>query len=335
MQRTVELEQGTFTIREYREDDEKMVLDLWKLAFGKELSRDLWRWKYVDNPLGSVIYLCLDQGGGPAVVMYGGVPYPARCSGRDVVFVQLMDIMSHPDYRKTGLFVKSAHAYYDHFGDGTDCPFVYGFPGQYHFDIGSKYLSYVRLDSGMAYLEASAEKLAGSAGRLGGLLGGKVDAIQAVDARFDDLWERYSHLYPLSAVRNREFLQWRFMDHPSKTYRVFTLGRPFTGTLGGYAVLAAEGATARIVDIFTGDNPMEIKSLLGGVGRQLLESGTTRVCTWLPGNHFITEGSLAAGFERVPEPLGLIPTVSLFDKNLDAGWVSDRLYYTMADCDVC
>lgn len=331
MEKIIELEMGTFTIRQYREDDEQKVLELWKIAFNKELPVDIWRWKYIDNPFGSVVYLCVDEKDRLATVMYGGVPYPANFSGRPVAVVQLMDIMSHPEYRKTGLFVKAAYAYFDHFGDGKGCPFVYGFPGQYHFEIGSKYLGYVRLESGMAYLEAGTEELSSSAR----LLGARVGAAGEIDSAYDGLWRKHAPLYPLSAVRDRAFIDWRFINHPSQTYTVLSCRNPLTGTLKGYAVLSIEKERAGIVDLLIGDDSRGIEDFLGRIGRWLNRQGVSRVNTWLPGNHFIAEAAVSAGFEKVPEPLGLIPTVKLFDRDLGVDWVSDNLYYTMADCDVC
>ena len=80
-ERTIELEAGTFSARPYRAEDEQAVLDLWHVAFGKELDPELWRWKYVDNPFGMRVLVCRDPSGEIAVVMYSGVPYRARWKG--------------------------------------------------------------------------------------------------------------------------------------------------------------------------------------------------------------------------------------------------------------
>ena len=146
-ERRIELDAGTFTAAPYRAEDERAVLDLWRVAFGKELDADLWRWKYVDNPFGMRVLVCRDPQTEAAVVVYSGVPYRARRNGREVEIVQLMDIMSHPDVRKTGLFIKAAEAFFDIFAVG-DSVLYYGIPGRYHFDIGAKYLDYSELEVG-------------------------------------------------------------------------------------------------------------------------------------------------------------------------------------------
>ena len=78
--------------RPYRAGDEGRALDLWRLAFGRDLDLRVWRWKYVDNPFGRRILLCLDRDDGAAVVMYSGVPYRARWNGRPVEMTRFWTI---------------------------------------------------------------------------------------------------------------------------------------------------------------------------------------------------------------------------------------------------
>lgn len=327
MEKKIEVGKGTFIVRPYRADDEDKVLELWKIAFNKELPLALWRWKYIDNPFGPRILLCVDEKDEAVTVMYGGIPYRANWRGRVVEIVQLMDIMSHPDYRKTGLFVKSADAYFDYFGEGEDSVLLYGFPGAYHFDIGNRYLKYTRVESGMGYYSAETDRLASATK----IFAGKMGEVKRVDASFDRLWEKTRDVFPLSVVRDREFLDWRFFSHPAREYSLLAYRTPITGELAGYAVLSIEGEEAKLVDLLA---PSGSPDFFGRIGRWLKERGVARVSTWLPSNHFMATGAVDAGFESLPEPLGLIPTVRSFDEGLELDWVSNNLYYTMADCDL-
>ena len=47
-----------------------------------------------------------------------------------------------------------------------------------------------------------------------------------------------------------------------------------------------------------------------------------------------TAGHVRRRFAQAPEPLGIVPTARSFDVNLEIPWVSDNLYYTMADADL-
>jgi hypothetical protein len=325
---TIEVPAGRFTARPYRADDEERVLELWRLAFGKPLEPEIWRWKYAENPFGSRILLCLDERGEAPVVMYSGVPLRANWNGRQVEIVQLMDIMSDPDYRKTGLFVKTAEAYFDRFAGG-DSVLYYGIPGRYHFEIGARYLAYSGLESGVAFYQGNVRKI-------GDLFvaGGRVRAEEHPGRDCDALWQRLSEFYPLAAVRDRAFLRWRFFNHPRRRYTLYSYRTGLFGRLRAWAVVATEERTARIADLLLPPNVELGAAFLTRLARVLRLRGVERIETWVPGSHFAAETLAGAGLEQSAEPLGIIPTARSFDGDLGIPWVSDTLYYTMADADL-
>ncbi len=48
---------GRHEVRDYNEGDESAILDLFELVFGKSMSRDFWKWRFVDNPSGEGMIL--------------------------------------------------------------------------------------------------------------------------------------------------------------------------------------------------------------------------------------------------------------------------------------
>jgi hypothetical protein len=303
------------------------VLDLWRIAFGKELDADIWRWKYADNPFGMRVLLCFDPDDEKAVVMYSGAPYRARWRDREVEIVQLMDIMSHPDFRKTGLFVKAAEVYFDTFAGG-DSVLYYGIPGRYHFDIGAKYLKYSELASGVAYLAADPRKLAR------GPVGGSLRVSDRPAPVFDRMWRDLGEHYPLAAVRDRAFLEWRFFNHPRREYIVYVVGGGLLSRPRGYAVVGMDGTTARLVDLLVPPDRRPVSVLSSGLAADLVRRGIERVETWLPGGHFLTGLLELEGWGREDEPLGIVPTARSFNSALEIPWISDNFFYTMADSDL-
>lgn len=328
-ERTIELEAGIFTARPYRAEDERAVLDLWRVAFGKDLDADLWRWKYVDNPFGMRVLVCRDPQTEAAVVVYSGVPYRARWNGREVEIVQLMDIMSHPDVRKTGLFIKAAEAFFDIFAGG-DSVLYYGIPGRYHFDIGAKYLDYSELESSVAYLRGSMRELA----RPVGLFGHSVRLIDRAEPALDRIWTEVAGDYPLAAVRDAAFVEWRFFRNPQRDYLVYLFRAGITARPRGYAVVGVDGDTARLVDVLMPADPAMVAALSGRVASDLAARGIENIETWLPAGHFLTANLLEAGWAREAEPLGIVPTARSFDPELTIPWVSENFFYTMADSDL-
>lgn len=324
----IEVEAGSFVARPYRREDEAEVLALWHLAFGRELDEAIWRWKYAENPFGQRILLCLDDNG-IALVMYSGVPYRATWNGRTVEIVQLMDIMSHPDYRKTGLFVKAADAFFDHFAGG-DSVLYYGIPGRYHFDIGAKYLKYSELESGVAYLRGDTSFLA----RNPRVFGGRAERIDRATTKLDDVWSALQSHFPLAAIRDAAFVDWRFLQNPIRDYRVYLYRSGLSKRPQGYAAVGVEGDTARVVDILVPPDQVLITDFTGQIAADLGRKGIETVETWMPWSHFICRMLKDAGWKREPEPLGIVPTARSFDDRLTIPWASDNFFYTMADSDL-
>ncbi len=159
MEQKIETNQGVFLIRPFEEGDEEGVLSLWRAAFGREFPRDVWRWKYMDNPFGRLFMLCVTEDGLP-VAAYASLPYRARWNGRDVLLAHPVDSMSHPEYRgsvggRKGLFVRTVHRFLDVYAGPDAAVFVYGFPGERHFKLGRMMLGYDRLPRGILYLRTS------------------------------------------------------------------------------------------------------------------------------------------------------------------------------------
>jgi hypothetical protein len=242
----------------------------------------------------------------------------------------LMDIMSHPDCRKSGLFVKTGMAFFDLFAGPDRTCFYYGFPGKYHFDIGKKYLAYTGLDGGVRFLAAPTGALAPKSRALSG----RVERVRDVDETFDDLWHGCREGYPFAVIRDAAFLRWRFFEHPSRKYEIWTYRSYFKKDLKAYAVFALEGETARMVDILIPGAEKTVEDFLARVSHQFHRRGINAIETWLPESHFLIQSLVDAGFGERQEPLGFIPTGRSFHPNISVDWASRNLFYTMADGDL-
>jgi hypothetical protein len=320
---------GTFVIRSYQPEDEERVLSLWKTAFLKEMPQSLWRWKYSENPCGYRILLCVNDAGDP-VVMYGGIPYKANWKGKDVEITNLMDIMSHPDYRKTGLFIQTGNAFFDTFCGPDQSVLLYGFPGKYHFEIGRKYMMYRKLTADVVYLSVETMRLAQSITQSSGCM----EPVSGIDDAFDRLWEISHNRYPLAVIRDAAFLRWRYGNHPLKRYEILKYRTMRQGEVRAYAVLSIAGGKATLSDVLAPASGIHLPDFFGVLGKMLSDRGISTVETWLPGGHFMTLAAQSSGFNSYPEPTGIVPTIRIFDPSLDFEWVCDHLYYTMADGDL-
>ena len=106
----------------------KEILDLFRSAYGQELSSELWDWAYIDNPFGNP-YVALAFDGG-LVAHYAVIPYPLMNSShaKEKSFLSMTTMVAQ-SHRKYGLFTKLASLTYSELKkDGAD--FVMGFPNQ-------------------------------------------------------------------------------------------------------------------------------------------------------------------------------------------------------------
>lgn len=326
MEKIIETPEGNFIIRPYREDDEAETLILWKAAFNKELSVNVWRWKFMSAPDGHKIMMCIDSKGKP-IAMFSGVCYRTNLNGITVEMTHLMDNMSHPTYRKSGLFVRTVQAFVDEYTGPNKSVFLYGFPGKIHFDIGAKYHQYRELGS-VSFLRFDLQNLQRDATASSDL---SVERLSTVSSQLDSIWQICSKDYPFSVIRDSRFVQWRFFDNPIRHYDIWTFQEKDTG---GYAAVLTESKRAILVDMLISKNISTISRFISQLIRLYRDKGFDVFETWLPSNHFITHALIEIGFQPLPEPLGFIPTGRTFDPNLTFDWASENIYYTMADGDL-
>ncbi len=329
MEKLIETDLGKFCIRRFRENDEKKVLELWKLTFDQEVNQALWRWKYFDNPYPQALLLCESEKG-DILALYGGIPFKASRYGKPVVIVHLMDIMSHPDFRGKGLFARTGKAFFEFFCTKNSAEILYGFPGKFHFELGKRILGYAPLESRVTYLRGETGVLASKKRRP--YL--RIKKIENPGEPFDRLWEKCSVDYPYAVVRQSEFLRWRFCRHPEKKYEIFCLKGMFSKEIEGYAVLHLKEGTAIFVDMLFPKSEKKTAVFFSKIAHMLRSRGVLHIETWLPGGHFLKTAAMAAGFEEHDEPLGIISTIKTFDHSPDTRWIDHNLFYTMADSDL-
>lgn len=72
--------------------------------------------------------------------------------------------------------------------------------------------------------------------------------IDAVDERFDALWQRAREFNGLIGSRDAQFLQWRFLSQPDHHYRLFVVMSRGSADISAYAVCEAEGDALHVRD---------------------------------------------------------------------------------------
>ena len=96
-----------YSIREYRDGDEKGILELTEAVYGKVADEaqwlKLWRWMYDDNPAGKArIYLA--EHNGRIISQRTVIPLRMKIGEKITKGSQNVNLMTHPAYRNQGLF---------------------------------------------------------------------------------------------------------------------------------------------------------------------------------------------------------------------------------------
>lgn len=128
-----------------------------------------------------------------------------------------------------------------------------------------------------------------------------IQKIHFFDKRFDALWDQASKAHPILAVRNAEFLNWRYLKEPGEQYLIFAAER--SHKIEGYIVLKpskdGEPRTGLIMDLFDTQDPGVTQALI----RQAVEYYKTQNIDKIEMrlSHEYTEGLLrSAGFLKAP-----------------------------------
>ncbi|MDC1249404.1 GNAT family N-acetyltransferase, partial [Planktomarina sp.] len=112
----------------YQSDDEHKILTLFELVYGKEISLEWWRWRFLENPIDKPkIALCFN--GSNLVGHYAVSPFEFYNDGTLQKAALSMATMTHPDYESRGLFTTLANMLYDDLR-GSDYHYIFGFPNK-------------------------------------------------------------------------------------------------------------------------------------------------------------------------------------------------------------
>jgi len=252
-----------WSIRSYKETDLDALYELTKVVWGEEVPEKErwmkgWKWMHVDNPAGtSAIWIAEHEGeivGQDYLIMEN-----MKIRGKLVKGFQTMDTIVHPQYRRQGIASILLREIHNEVAkEGIHLGFA--FPNQqsypqrmksgwldvYTFQVMVKPLNFRNfLERYLTRREPLLKVLT-----LGGNLiikaffrtrkppevdGLTIDKISYFDDRFDDFWNRISDDYPLIVVRDKKYLNWRYVDVPDVKYTIYAAEEK--GQICGYIVL--------------------------------------------------------------------------------------------------
>jgi GNAT superfamily N-acetyltransferase len=232
--------------REYQPGDEDGIIALWKVAFpeGESERADLkyWNWQFRDNPAGfGRIRVAVAED--TIVGQYAIIPMRLQIEGEPVLATLSLDTMTHPDYRRQGMFTTLARELYAQLGhDGLSM--TYGFPNENSLWGFTTKLQWAHICSLPVYVKplrpsAIVERITSShllalaaspfvdlatkvvfpSGTMPDKARASVRWLERFDSRIDGLWQTVYDHRKIAVVRDATYLNWRYFLNPARDYR--------------------------------------------------------------------------------------------------------------------
>jgi GNAT superfamily N-acetyltransferase len=249
-------------VRDGNEKDMEGILSLRGVAFGEEekdkLNPRFWRWEFIDGPAGKAfIYIVEDQN--EIIGHFADIPRRFSVQGEAVLGTLSLDLMVHPDYWRKGIF-EAMGRYGAEKVKQENGVFLTAFPIRLETILGLKKIGWKELAKLPVLVYPI--RFRGILNRyvhfppLGLLLGGivrffyfllyglkmrkekggiEIDQVGSLDELFDDFWQKASVLHPVIGIRNRDYLNWRYLQHPTRNYVIYRAKK--RGEMRGYIVL--------------------------------------------------------------------------------------------------
>lgn len=234
-----------------------------------------WRWKFERNPHGPASIWVADDDGRLAGC-YVWNPVRLRFRATSFSGAQAVDAAVDPDYRGRGVFTDLVRAA---LADETA-----QFAAVYAFPVEAAYRGQVKLGFRPCWTVTPVHRPLLPRPRRRRVEGLDVSGVSRFDARFDAFARRGDET-AIHVDRDAAYLQWRYFDHPARSYEVLACSRG--EELCGYGVFRVDRARrpgrALLVDLRVAPGDTEAASaLLRHALRAMSERGARVAVSWLP-----------------------------------------------------
>jgi len=320
-------------------------------------NRECWEWQYKNLPTHrSGAFTCLLEN---KITGYYHAPfYAGQINGKETLFAMVQDVAVKSELRGKGVFRKLAeYSTTQLLASGTNL--VYTFPNAQSIRTFLKYGGYQKISSYDTYLLpvksseiiesriswAGIEKLIGSVADIFFRRNFKLQQDETVTVlrEFDDdtanFFNRFASSFPVSRIRSKEYLKWRYMDKPGAKHFVVTLSS--SNKIGAAAVFKLDkifGVSAAILLDFAFEQESDMAKLL-----HYVRANSMKVFNQQPGLIFTAFccarflKNKKYGFIKVPQRLNPRP-VNLLVKNISEEeslvMNSSNWFATLGDWDV-
>jgi len=346
-------------VRDGDEKDLKGILSLRKIVFGEleedKLEERFWRWEYEQGPYGKAFIYIVEEGG-RCIGHLADFPKQFSVNGKVVPGTFHLELMVHPDYWRKGIFHEMEKYAVQHVKNEnkllmTACTVrqesinglkkvgwkpvcqlpVLVFPIRFR-GILNRYLHSQSLNFLVGGVTRFFYFLLYGLKRKKETGGVEIEKVSQLDDSFDHFWQKALSLYSIIGIRNRNYLTWRYLQHPTRNYTIYRAKK--NGGMTGYIVLRKvellKFNSAVIVDLLALDD-VTLSALVQRGIQHSQQEGADLLGVIVPQVHFSY---------RLLRKMGFLPSLKTFlfliypHSNDDVLFSPGKWYANWGDTDV-
>jgi hypothetical protein len=346
-----------WSLRLFHEGDEVYLNQLYNDVFHKNRPLDEWKWKFQSNPATTKKIIPLGLIYNRVVGMYPCVINRWKVGDTLCLATQPVETAVQESARDGKLIVALRNLHVEQC-ETLGIAFALGHPGQSHYKFGKRFLKYYDLCTmqildrrlnrkfiGQVYwywrplqrLERRLNRLRHAVSRKLRRQEKAKDVITIpvthFDERFDKLWEQASQAHQVLAVRDRQFLEWRYFKNPKGGYVYITAVE--NDDLVGYLILrrVIENSmqVGMIADVLCRPNRTIVDALLDFTIGWCLETGVDYIRCGALRHTELYQALMRTGFRVKREAWSIVYTYHAVDEKLFQD--STNWYFTLGDFD--
>lgn len=258
-------------VRPFKEGDQTQIAALFQKVFNKTMPEDVWEWKY--QKIKEALILVYEEEG--KILGHVGLwIHNVYIEGERQKIGLRIDTMVDPDERGKGIYKQLIESQTEYAKD-SNISMLYGFPAEKAKELFIRYAEATHMED-VPRLALLLTPFASASNRhaifklftkLDNLFVRRrlkkmkvheaIEKTEWCDDRFDHLQETAKSTFPVKIARDKNYLNWRYFEHPEYDYNMLTFVED--GELKGYLVYCIlpeneEGSVnGRIVDMDVAD----------------------------------------------------------------------------------
>lgn len=319
-------------LRQYTPGDEEEILNLFHLAFKKNLSMAFWKWRFENNPFLKTPMINLMWDGNTIAGHYAVSASQIVYKGQKILSSLSGTTMTHPNYEGKGIFTNLALSLYDRISQDYGIASVLGFPNQFsHYGLVKK-IGWTDVEVvPMFRIQANLLKHSFNSAEI--IIIREFNEAHAAfiqDCIVDLGFEIYTN-------RSAKYLNWRYLQCPISKYHCIEYRQhgEIRGIIIGKEYLIEGRSEIDVVDFFCNEDLNTISLLFNAINVFIEQNNNVSpqyINTWLSlrdRRHLEME---RLGF-RISSPLTYLCTKPFRD-GIDEIKMGNKWYIAMGDSDV-